>query len=112
MTDIDIFPTRYQVTGLDPNDEDAHVWSINIEWRGPGDLWAVCRIERCLSTTGTWDYEPSPSNRTDEYRATHRFPLKEAKRLATEAYPKLIINGLWVRNGILEPADTVRSEMP
>lgn len=101
---IRIFPTEYTVTELADDDVNTTIWAIKVEWRA-GDRWAVTNIGRCLNTNGEWDHEPSPSNRDDEFLRTHRFSLNEAQSLALEAYPKLVINGLWVRDGKVVPAD-------
>jgi hypothetical protein len=101
---IDIRPTTYTVTGLPEDDVNSTIWALRIEWRGPGDCWAVLRHSYALSHTGWWDWEPSPSNRTDEFKTTHRFTLTEAMERARAEYPKLVINGLCVRNGELVEA--------
>lgn len=101
---ISIEPTTYTVTGLPEDDPDAHTWALRIEWRGP-DSWAVCYMSRCLNHKNGWDWEPSPSGRTDKFIREHRFPLEEAKARALLAYPKLVINGLCVRDGKLVPTD-------
>jgi len=98
-----ITPTEYTVCGLPEDDEDSAVWKITIESRGKG-WWAVCHLRHCLSTGGKWDYEPLPSSRTNAWLKRHRFDLPEAIRRAEAAYPKLIINGLWVRDGKLVEA--------
>lgn len=105
VSEIRIEPTKFTVCGLPEDDVDSSVWSLSVEHRGPGDRWAVCRMSYCLSTDGEWDIEPIPSYRTDEWKSTHRFPLEEARRLAVEMYPKLIINGWWVRDGKLVRAN-------
>lgn len=57
--------------------------------------WAVRNgFRECLSTMGEWDYESMPSNRPEDWIATHRFThfedavnaAKEAARLAVEDY--------------------------
>jgi len=74
--------------------EEADTWSLTVAWRGR-DKWAVMTgMRRCLGTDGKWDWEPSPSNREDDWLATHRFDLETALRLAAEHAPKVTINGL------------------
>lgn len=87
--------TRYEVSCLPPDHIDAPHFTITVEWRG-GDLWAVCRFRECLGTDGEWDYEPSPSNRTDEWKNNHRFDLASALALAQAAAPKMTVNGYTV----------------
>jgi hypothetical protein len=101
MSATRIQATCYSVRGLPEDDVNSQVWKLDIEWRGPGDRWAVLHLSRCLSVDGTWDYEPSPSNRDTDFIARHRFTLEEAKALAIEHYPKLVINGLRVEDGKL-----------
>ncbi len=36
-------------------------------------LWAVRWQGDCLSVDGEWEWEPSPSNRTDDWLARHRY---------------------------------------
>lgn len=79
---------------------DGYAWNVTVEWRGPDDLWAVLHHGSCLSSNGRFDYEPSPSNREDDWKVTHRFPLEEALRLAHEVAPKICINSL-------RPADLI-----
>lgn len=57
---------------------------IKVENRGLGS-WAVLDGSRCLNHDGGWEYEPLPSNRTDEFLARCRFPLEEAIDRATTA---------------------------
>lgn len=70
--------------------------SIAVAWRGPGDIYAVTRRSRCLGADGTWDYEPRPSSRTDEWIAAHRFPYEQAVALAATAVQFLTVNGFTV----------------
>lgn len=88
-------PTQYVVSAV-PEDlcMDYYAWNIEVDWRGPGDLWAVKRFSQCLGSDGLWDYESIPSERTDEWKRTHRFPLAEALRLAHEAAPSVVVNGI------------------
>lgn len=96
MTGIRVTPNRYSVCALPEDDENSQVWRLTVEYRGPGDLWAVMHLSYCLSRGGQWDHEPSPSNRTDHFKTMHRFPLEEAIERAKSEYPKLIVNGLRV----------------
>lgn len=104
MSGIRVEPTRYTVCGLPEDDVNVSAWSLSIEWRGPGDLWAVVHMGKCLSTSGKWHYEPLPSSRTTFWKSKHRFSLERAKALALKAYPKLVINGYCVREGRLVKA--------
>ena len=100
MTDVFVRPTQY-VVSVFPDwlredraaASDASAWDVRIEERSAGK-WAVVRGSCCLGADGEWVFEPSPSNREDEWLATHRFDIKEATRLAVEAAPHVIVNGL------------------
>jgi len=97
-------PTRYEVSCLPVDHREHHHFTIEVKFRGPGDLWAVTTIfGACLSSEGEWDYEPSPSNRTDEWKATHRFDLDTALRLAKEQAPLMTVNG-WTIDAVLAQA--------
>lgn len=73
---------------------DASMWVVAVEDRGMG-RWAVVRgVRQCLGADGEWDYEPSPSNREDDWLDAHRFDLETALRLAREQAPKVRINGM------------------
>lgn len=79
--------TRYEVSCLPDDHELAHSMTIRVEWRG-GDRYAVLnRLGYALGTDGEWDHESVPSERADEWKATHRFgldaALAHAKREAT-----------------------------
>lgn len=67
--------------------------------RTPVDRWAVtfnaagCSEHPCvLSKSGKWDYEPTPSRRTDAWIKAHRFDTREeafaAARKAIEKVAK------------------------
>ena len=75
---------------------DAAVWCVTVEARGHG-LWGVYRGTGsgapCWGEHG-WGYEPLPSSRTDEWRATHRYTLERALEIARELAPKVTLNGL------------------
>jgi hypothetical protein len=73
--------------------EEAETWSLTVAWRGRGK-WAVTRFRHCLGADGEWGFEPSPSNREDDWLATHRFDLETALRFAAEHAPKVTVNGL------------------
>ncbi|AGL13848.1 hypothetical protein [Actinoplanes sp. N902-109] len=74
--------------------------SVQVAWRGPGDLYAVLRYGDCLAADGTWDWEPRPSERDDAWKATHRFPYEQAVALAATAVQ------------LLEATDLARAARP
>jgi hypothetical protein len=95
-------PTRYEVSCLPEDNINAHHFTILVEHRG-GDRWAVKDGFYCLGTDGDWEYESIPSERTDEWLATHRFDLDTALRLAKEAAPEMTANG-WTVADVLSRA--------
>ena len=108
MSEITVDATRYTVRGLPAGHLDGDIWSLSVEWTGqpwnapPTDkVWAVRRGSQCLGDQNEWDWEPSPSERTREFYASHRFTLDDAIERAKAAYPNLVINGLRVENGEL-----------
>jgi hypothetical protein len=67
-----ISPTRYEIVyGRHHSDR------VCIESRGD-DLWAIVRLGLVLNQDGEEEYEPLPSNRSDEFIARTRFTLFEA----------------------------------
>lgn len=61
---------RYEVGEL-------HGHPLYIESRGPRS-WVCTNLSAVLSTDGLWEYEPNPSNRTDEFIARTRFATVKA----------------------------------
>ncbi len=82
----------YEVSCLPEDSVNNMAWALTVDYRG-NDLWAVKHGGQCLDSDGEWDYEPMPSNRTDEWIATHRFNLTRALLLAKEAAPLVRVNG-------------------
>jgi hypothetical protein len=84
--------TTFTVSLLPYDHIDAPLFALAVEKRSEG-TWAVMRMRHCLGVGGEWDFEPSPSNREDEWLATHRFDLDTALTLAREAAPAVRVNG-------------------
>lgn len=86
--------TRYQVSCIPEsiNPLESDLFAINVEYRGHG-LWAVSRHRRCLSKADTWDYEPLPSSREDDWLDQHRFDLVTALERAKHHAPLVKVNG-------------------
>lgn len=69
---------------------------ISVEWRG-GATWVVMRGSSgrvwCESAS-EWEFEPSPSNRDDDFIARTRYPLAQAlaigERLAAQPSPSTL----------------------
>lgn len=101
MTEVFTEATCYEVSCIPLGHEGHYEMTIGVEWRGPGDLWAVIRRRGgnyCLSADGDWDWESQPSSRTDDWKIKHRFSLSLALRLAAEQAPKLTVMGLTVED--------------
>lgn len=63
------------------SDETDHL-DVYVEWRSP-DRWAVTTAwGDCYNAKLERAGERLPSNRTDEFKAEYRFPLKEAAEIA------------------------------
>jgi hypothetical protein len=91
--------TEYRLSILPDGHVDAEVFAVYVGWRGDGK-WGVFCLGSCYSADGQWDQEPSPSNRSDEWLAAHRFPLDEALALAQRVLPTVSWNG-WTAEQIL-----------
>lgn len=92
-------PSEYVVCALPENHPNYYEFTLRVVRRAPGQ-WAVCRFSRCLGADGLWDFEPS--DRSDEWKATHRFDLSTALRLAQEAAPTITVNGWTVQEALAE----------
>lgn len=64
---------------------------IRVARRAPGK-WAVIHMGMCWNGKD-WDYEPSPSNRTDAYKKKTRFSLEKAVELALGMVETVSVNG-------------------
>lgn len=47
------------------------------------DCWAIRCAGRCYGRNGTWDFEPLPSSRTDDWLANFRWTYDEACAVLT-----------------------------
>jgi hypothetical protein len=91
--------SQYTVSGVaaEKPEQYAGIWHIEVTRAMQMDgteLWAARWMGRCLNRRGQWDLEPIPSDRTDRWLASHRFPFDEAMRLAEKAAPDVTVNGL------------------
>lgn len=86
--------SAYTISRLPDDSADHSVWSITVEASGHG-RWAVRVLGRCLSKSGEWEYEPSPSNREDDWLDTVRWDnAEDAIAAALAAEPTLTFNGM------------------
>lgn len=91
---VEVTVTGYMVSRLADTDPDQETWGVRVEAAGNG-AWAVRHHRRCLSTSGTWDWEPSPSHRDASWLAEHRWDdASSAVAAAIAAEPHLVVNGL------------------
>lgn len=89
-----VTPVKFRVSVLPDDYQEGWAWDLMVEYRDK-DKWAVVlRDTRCLSVDGTWNYEPSPSSRTEEWKAAHRFTFDEAIRLAKKEAPNVAVNDI------------------
>lgn len=77
--------------GAAPDDDDLTAFTVKVQYRSDG-RWAVTNAGRCWGPDG-WEYEPSPSNRSRTYLATHRFSLERAVGMARTLPDHLSVNG-------------------
>lgn len=106
MAEPIVTATEYTVSCIPEDHIDRGHFEITVAYRGRS-LWAVARHRQCLGTDGEWDWESIPSERTDEWLATHRFDLDTALALAREAAPRVTINGFTVED-VLRRAEANR----
>jgi hypothetical protein len=100
--------TEVTVSAVSEDNINHGLYAITVQWRG-GETYAVIRHRMALGTDGEWDYEPIPSDRDDEWIATHRFTYDSAYELAVRAAPQVIVNGLTVADAL---ARAVAKESP
>ena len=86
-------PSQFEVSVLPEDDINCPYFVVTVETRGSG-RWAVVRNRQCLGADGEWSWESIPSEREDEWLATHRFDLETATRLAVETAPGISVNGM------------------
>ncbi len=93
MSEIYEHVTQYSVSALPEKlSVDSYIWGLHVTYRGEG-RWSVDHMAMCLNENNEWEYERTNSERTDEWRATHRFSLEEALERARHMAPKMVING-------------------
>lgn len=83
----------YEVSCLPRDHPERFAFTVTVEYRG-NDLWAVKSGTWCYAADGSRDPESIPSERTDEWLATHRFPFDEALALAKQIAPHMR-SGRW-----------------
>lgn len=89
-------PSAYSVHLNGADNMDIMTYEITVERRNglDGTKWAVKWMDRVLGKDGEWEWEPSPSNRDDEFMARCRFDsFDEALNLAMDKAPYVKVNG-------------------
>jgi hypothetical protein len=99
VPEAEVKATNYTVSCVPEGDINRSGFTLNVAHRG-NDTWAVIDTPYCLSTEGTWEYEHIPSERTDEWIASHRFDLETALRLANEHARLMTVNGHTVSDAL------------
>lgn len=94
------FASTYTISPHDPEDEMWMIQQVTVEWtgrarwlglEGDDDVWAIrAPFSKCFSRMATWDWEPSPSNRDEEWIQGHRFNLANALPLAKLAMIRIM----------------------
>lgn len=92
--------TRYEVSCLPEGHELRHSMTINVEYRGRNRYAVLNRLGEALGSDGEWDWEPRPSERDDDWIATHRFDLDTALNLAKEAAPTMRVGRFTVPDAL------------
>lgn len=92
MPEVEVRVTQLTVSLFPDDPQLGMAYDVRVEERSK-DSWAVTRMSHCLNTEGEWEYEPLPSSRDEAWKATHRFDLETALRMAAEAVPAVVVNG-------------------
>lgn len=96
--------TRYEVSMLPDTNMHRRQFTLYVEARG-NHRWAVTSgAHGCLGSDGAWEYEMNPSERSDEWIATHRFALDVALDLAKDAARNITFMGHTVAEALAEGA--------
>lgn len=85
-------PTRFEVTQLPQDSENAPLMTLWVERRGK-DRWCVTDGCRCYDANGDKQIEDRPTARTAKFKKRFRFPLDDALKLAERLVPTLTLNG-------------------
>lgn len=97
-------PTCYEVSCLPSEYGARRHFTLTVEYRGE-DRWAVCRHGTCYDANGNSEYEPSASNRGDEFLSRFRFPLDQALIIAQRLAPDLKVNRFTVADALANGPD-------
>ena len=67
-------------------------FGIFIEMRGENS-WAVTFCGEVMDNNGEFEYEPSPSNRDEEFKKKYRFKSPEEAFSVLKEKAKIVLNG-------------------
>lgn len=91
--------TRYLVSCLPEHYGARRHFAITVEYRGP-ESWAVCAHGGCFTVDGEWGWEPTSSERDEEWLPKVRMRLEQALGLAQRLAPTLTCNGVTVATAL------------
>jgi hypothetical protein len=100
MSELPLFEEveEISISPIPVGNVDRDAWAATVTFGGVikdgVKLYGVKNLGRSLSRDGNWDHEPSPSSRTDEWLAEHRFPYEQALELARSVARTITWNGL------------------
>lgn len=93
-------PTAYKVVPAGYDDfvhVDKALWNVYVVDGGSEHGWSIRRggitSPVVLRADFEWDFEPSPSSRTEKYLREHRWPPEEALERAMIAVRSVVLNG-------------------
>jgi hypothetical protein len=81
--------TRYVVSCLPEGVSNKEDWDLCVEETIP-DRWAIRHNHFCLKRNGQLVYEPTNSERSDDFLAATRFSLEEALVIAKKYAPTIV----------------------
>ncbi len=86
--------TEFTVSVLPDGHVDQPTFAVTVNYTGRG-LWAIRNLSRCWNgDERDWVWEPSPSNRDDDFFAACRFTRDDALRIADEIAHAVRWNGV------------------
>jgi hypothetical protein len=88
-TEVTVSAVPEPASGRDADYDLYDMASMKVSWRG-NETYAVLRRSACLSSNGEWHHEPTNTNRSEEFIATHRFDYDTAVALAAEHSRKIV----------------------
>jgi hypothetical protein len=78
LPSLEVQPKLFTAKYFDTTSDITVALELRVRNKG---LWVVLWRGDCLNRDLTWEYEPLPSNRSDEFLARTRFTLAEALAL-------------------------------